>query len=63
LAGAISFGVRMNAFTPPSVVGSMLTPSFSRACCRSVAVAAALARISSFHSAALLGLALQDGLR
>jgi CRP/FNR family transcriptional regulator, cyclic AMP receptor protein len=40
-SGGISFGVRMNAFTPPITVGSMVTPRFSRASRRACAPASA----------------------
>jgi hypothetical protein len=53
----------MNAFTPPMTVSSMVTPSFSRASLRAGAPAAAALAITSFHSAALLGLAFQVGTR
>jgi hypothetical protein len=63
LAGGISFGVRMNAFTPPIVLASMVTPSFSRTLFCAAAPAAARRPISSFHSVALFGSAFQFGTR
>src|SRR5437763_2799614 len=62
-SGAISFGVTMNALTPPTTVGSRVTPSFSRIPICAAALAAARRLINSFHSAALLGLAFQFGTR
>jgi hypothetical protein len=53
----------MKAFTPPITAGSITTPSLSRASSRAAAPAAASLLISSFHSAAVFGLAFQAGTR
>jgi hypothetical protein len=53
----------MKAFTPPIMVGSMVTPSFSRTPTCAAALAVASLLISSFHSAALFGFAFQLGTR
>src|ERR1039458_3350532 len=54
-SGAIVCGLRTKTLTPPIVVCSSLTPSFSRIAGRSVLAGAATLATSSFHSAMLLG--------
>ena len=53
----------MKAFTPPITVGSIVTPNLSRMGSCAAAPRAARVATSSFHSAALLGLAFQFGTR